>query len=49
MKQKKDIFLKIKNYEGILVAIFLKDKKSKYRTVGLSAVNKKILHVILEF
>ena len=39
--KKKDIFLKIKDYEGILVAIFLKDKKVNIGTVGLSAVNKK--------
>ena len=46
--KKKDIFLKIKDYEGILVAIFLKDKKVNIGTVGLSAVNKKIfMHTIL--
>lgn len=39
--KKKDIFLKIKSYEGILVGIFLKSKNSNIGTIGLSAINKK--------
>ena len=41
--QKKDIFFKIKNYEGILMAIFLKDKKHNIGTIGISAINNKNL------
>ena len=41
--KKKDIFLKIKNYQGILFAIFLKNNKVNIGTIGVSAINEKYL------